>query len=120
MHCSLKSVLFAASFFTSLTAAAECTMPDTPALPDGASSTMEEMIAGQTAVKAFQADAQAFRSCLDAEMGSLKAAASDGDEAAAAAFKMKTDAYNASVASEETLANNFNAEIRAYKEANAK
>lgn len=120
MQSPLKTLLFMAGLLTSLTAAAECTMPDTPTLPDGTSATMEEMIAGQTSVKTFQADAQAFRGCLDAEMESVRAAASDGDEAAAAAFKLKTDAYNASVASEETLANSFNAEIRAYKEANAK
>lgn len=119
MQSSLKSLLFAASFITSLTAVAECTAPDQPALPDGTSSTMDEMIAGQKAVKAFQADVQAFRACLDEELESLKSAAADGDEAAAELFAAKTDAYNASVAAEEEVANNFNAQIRAYKEANA-
>lgn len=119
MQSSFKALVFAAGFITSLAAAAECTPPEQPSLPDGATSTMEEMIAGQQAVKAFQADAQAFRACIDTEIESLRPAADDGDAMAAESFAAKTDAYNASVAAEEKVANNFNAQIRAYKEANA-
>lgn len=119
MQSSLKPLLFAASLLTSLTTMADCTAPDQPSLPDGASSTMDEMIAGQQAVKAFQADAQAYRACLDETIESLRSAAADGDEAAGESFAATTDAYNASVAAEEQVANDFNAQIRAYKEANA-
>ena len=119
MQSSLKPLLFAASLLTSLTTMAECTAPDQPSLPDGASSTMDEMIAGQKAVKTFQADAQAYRACLDETIESLRSAAADGDEAAGESFAATTDAYNASVAAEEQVANDFNAQIRAYKEANA-
>lgn len=119
MQSSLKPLLFAASLLTSLTTMAECTAPDQPSLPDGASSTMDEMIAGQQAVKTFQADAQAYRACLDETIESLRSAAADGDEAAGESFAATTDAYNASVAAEEQVANDFNAQIRAYKEANA-
>lgn len=119
MQSLLKPLLFIALFLSSLTAMAECTAPNQPSMPDGASSTMDEMITGQKAVKAFQADAQKFRACLDKEIESMRSAASDGDEAAAESFAAKTDAYNASVAAEEEVANKFNAQIRAYKEANA-
>ena len=119
MQSPLKPLLFAASLLTSLTTMAECTAPDQPSLPDGASSTMDEMVAGQKAVKAFQADAQAYRACLDETIESLRSAAADGDEAAGESFAATTDAYNASVAAEEQVANDFNAQIRAYKEANA-
>jgi len=119
MQSPLKSLLFMAGLLTSLTAVAECTLPEQPTIPDGATSTMDEMVAGQKAVKAFQADAQAFRVCLDEEMDGLKSAATEGDKAAAEAYAAKTDAYNASVAAEEKIANEFNAQIRAYKAANA-
>ena len=116
---TLKTLVIATSLFAaSQTFAADCTRPTMPAVPDGASATMDEMIAGQGAVKAFQADAQAFRACVDGKLAGLKAAAADGDEAAAETFKATTEAYNASVSDEETLAEAFNAAIRAYKEAN--
>ena len=98
--------------------AADCTAPAMPELPNGETATMEEMIAGQTAVKAFQSDAQAYRACLEAELGTLKASAAEGDEAAAKAFSDMTADYNASVADEEKVAGDFNNAIRAYKAAN--
>jgi len=119
----LNKHLITGTFATALllscqTYAAECEAPATPEVPAGATATLEEMIAGQKSVKAFQADAQMFRQCVEGKLEGLKAAAAEGDEEAAEAFKNTTDAYNASVAAEEKLAEDFNTEIRAYKEAN--
>lgn len=113
-----KSLLTAALFMSAHAFAQDCTAPATPTLPDGASASLEEMVAGQAAVKSFQADAQAYRECLDGAMQRLRTAAEDGDAEAAEAFKQTTDAYNASVSAEENLATDFNSAIRAYKAAN--
>ena len=98
--------------------AEECSMPDMPTLPDGNSATMEEMIAGQQAVKAFQAAVETFRGCQDTMMETLKTRVAEGDEAAVADFQAATDAYNASVSLEEKLAEQFNQAIRDFKAAN--
>lgn len=113
-----RGLLAASVLVTGQAFADDCQAPQLPTVPDGASSSLEEMVAGQQAVKAFQTDAQAFRACIDEGLAALKAAATDGDEAAAETFKANTDAYNASVSDEEKLAEDFNAAIRAYKEAN--
>ena len=43
----------------------DCTAPPSPTPPDGATASMEQMLAGQKAVKAFQAANTDYRSCLD-------------------------------------------------------
>lgn len=98
--------------------AEECSMPDMPTLPDGNSATMEEMIAGQQAVKAFQASVEAYRGCQDSMMETLKTRVAEGDEAAVDDFQAATDAYNTSVSLEEKLAEQFNQAIRDFKAAN--
>ena len=115
MKTALKNLLLASVISSPAAMAADCSLSEVPELPNGKEATMDEMIAGQQAVKAFQADAQAFRACIDNELASLKEAAAEGDEAAAESFKMKTDAYNASVAAEEELAGEFNQQIKAFK-----
>lgn len=99
-------------------AANDCTMPDMPSIPDGSTATMEEMIAGQSAVKAYQADVESYRGCQDGRMQALRAAVEEGDPGAAPAFEEATAAYNESVTLEEQLAERFNQAIRAYKAAN--
>ncbi len=118
MNTSLKTLLLATALTSVSALADDCALGDAPGLPNGASSSMDEMVAGQQSVKAFQADALAYRACLDEGMKAIESAAAEGDEDAADNFKIMTDAYNASVATEEALANDFNAEIRAYKAAN--
>jgi hypothetical protein len=71
----------------------DCTAPPSPTPPDGATASMEQMLAGQKAVKAFQAANTDYRSCLD-------------------------PLVTASVSAEEEVANEFNVALREYKEAN--
>ncbi len=104
--------------FTSPILANECQQPKLPEIPDGAEASLEVMISGQKAVKAFQANAQDYRVCLETVLNDIKSTAEEGDKEAAAAFKAATDAYNASVAAEEKLASDFNSAIQNYKAAN--
>ena len=98
--------------------AKDCTMPEVPEIPDGSTATMEEMIAGQSAVKAFQAAVADYRGCQDGRMEAMKAAVEEGNPDAAPAYQAATDAYNKSVTVEEQVAEQFNQSIRAYKAAN--
>ena len=45
---------------------AECTYPKEPSnMPDGATATQDEMVAGMKAVKEYNAQVTAYLSCLD-------------------------------------------------------
>ncbi len=95
-----------------------CDAPAVPGTPEGASATMEEMIAGQQAVKAFQTANVAYRECLDGVMAAHKEAAEDGDDSAEGTYEAAVADYNAAVSVEEQLAADFNAAIRAFRAAN--
>lgn len=101
---------------------AECNMPDAPTLPDGGSANMEAMIAGQKAIKAFQAANLDYMACLEKLFteAESKAESTEGDEhdAAKAIYDKAVADYNDAVSLEEELAGQFNTEIREYKAAN--
>jgi hypothetical protein len=100
-----------------------CSMPEAPSMPDGSSASMEEMLAGQQAVKAFQTDNMDYMQCLEAEFQAAEARAkSTRDDAvrdsAEAAYRDAVEAYNAAVSTEEEVAKAFNVALREYKAAN--
>jgi len=103
-------------------AAGDCVGPETPAIPDGASSTMEQMIAGQTAVKAFQAANIEYMACIEPSLTAageqVDTGSADEKAAAKANYEEIETSYNAAVSAEEEVAGQFNAAIRAYKAAN--
>jgi len=103
-------------------AAGGCVNPEAPAIPDGASSTMEQMIASQKTVKTFQAANIEYMACLEpgltAAEAQLKAAPKDEKAAAQTNFEELQATYNGAVSAEEEVAGQFNAAIREYKAAN--
>lgn len=120
MNNTIKLALFGLAFSSAASFAQDCTAPAIPSLPDGATATLEEMLAGQKAVKDFQAENTAYRTCLEPQITAAEMAAS-GDSPGpelVEALKVLTDDYNASVSKEEELATSFNTELREYKEAN--
>lgn len=115
----IKLTLIGLALGSAASMAEDCTAPAAPTLPDGAKASLEEMLAGQKAVKDFQATNSAYRACLDPKMAAAETAAS-GDSPAQElvdALKKLNEEYNASVTTEEELANGFNTELREYKEA---
>lgn len=62
------------SSLATLSWAEECARPERPSVPNGAESNMEQMVAGQKAVKAYVAEGNTFTACLEA---AEKSAASD-------------------------------------------
>ena len=115
-----KPALLSLALLSSNAFAADCTAPDMPTVPDGGSSTMEQMLEGQKSVKAYQAANLEYMNCLEpliseAETTAQGESATDADKAKAKALN---DAYNAAVSQEEELAGKFNTAIRAYKAAN--
>ncbi len=106
-----------------LALAGDCVAPDTPKLPDGGSSTMEQMLEGQKAVKAFQAANLEYMACLEKDFTAAEAVAngdaSEEEKATAKArYEESVGAYNAAVSKEAEVAGQYNPEIREYKAAN--
>jgi hypothetical protein len=101
---------------------AECVAPDAPTLPDGGDATMQDMIAGQNAVKTFQTDNITYMVCLEKVFNEAEAAGKKGSDkekaAATAVYEKALDEYNNAVSKEEEVAGQFNTEIREYKAAN--
>jgi hypothetical protein len=122
----MKTIQFAAlalALGSSAGMAGDCSGPQPPSLPDGATASMEEMLAGQKAVKEYQAANLEYMGCLEkeftaAEAEALNSSSEEDKEAAQATYQKAVDAYNAAVSKEEEIAGQFNTEIREYKAAN--
>jgi hypothetical protein len=116
----IKFALIGLALGSAASMAGECTAPSLPTLPDGATATKEQMLAGQKAVKDYQAANTEYRACLDPQVAAAETAAagdSPSEEATAALKKLNED-YNGSVSKEEGLALKFNEAIKAYKAKN--
>lgn len=100
-----------------------CNQPDRPEMPNGAKASMEAMLAGQKAVKAFQASNMEYMQCLEREYSAAETTAKNSKDGtkkaeARAQYAKSIDAYNAAVSAEEAVAGEFNVSLRAYKAAN--
>lgn len=112
--------------FGSAAAMADCEAPETPEVPDGATASMDDMLAGQKAVKSFQTANVEYMKCLEGVFteaeATVKNAGEDASEediaAAQKAYSDAVEAYNAAVSNEESVAGQFNTEIREFKAAN--
>ena len=116
----IKPSLFCLALVSSATFAEDCAVPGVPSLPDGATASLQEMLDGQEAVKAYQASNTAYRICIDEKMEPAEAAllGDEADPELAKAVAELNSQYNASVAAEEKIAGEFNTELKAYKVAN--
>ncbi|HLG88895.1 MAG TPA: hypothetical protein VKZ79_17035 [Alphaproteobacteria bacterium] len=97
----LRSLTFVAGLlFASHAFAAECALPTAPAVPNGASASLDEMKTAQDSVKKFLADTDDFLKCLDFSH------AADADTK-----------HNKAVDQMQKLASNFNDQLKAFKAA---
>jgi hypothetical protein len=114
----LKIAVLGLALGSAMSMAEECVIPEKPTLPDGASSSMEQMLEGQKSVKAFQAVNLEYMGCLEPQLAAAAAKIKEGDEAALKEHQQLQESYNAAVSREEEVAGQFNTEIREYKAAN--
>jgi hypothetical protein len=97
---------------------ADCPYPPAPSkLPDGASATMEDMVAGQKAVRAYDDAIKAYVACIDQELS--EAIAKGGDkmkpEQKADMQKVETQKHNAAIDQDQSVADRFNEQVKVFK-----
>ncbi len=95
-------------------AKADCSYPAKIEIPNGTQATKDEMIAGQRAIKSYMEAMNAYLDCIELE---TRAAVQEGEAAEVTAERERLlgQKHNAAVDEMETLAAEFNAQVRAYK-----
>lgn len=100
---------------------AACTYPSPPdKLPDGATATRDEMLAGKKKVTEFDQAIGEYNTCLQKEadeaVAKLASITDDKEREAKKADiqKMADQKHNAAVEADEQLATRFNEQLRAY------
>jgi len=85
--------------------------PAKPEIPDGKTATNEQMMTAQGAVKDYVAKMEAYVACVDQEVESL------GDTVTEAQRNVQVQKHNAAVDEMTAVADQFNAEVRAFRDA---
>ena len=98
---------------------AACTYPAPPAkLPDGATATRDEMLAGKKLVTEFDNAIGEYNTCLQKEaveaIGKLSGDDKEKEAKKAEIQKMADQKHNAAVEADEQIATRFNEQLRAY------
>lgn len=97
---------------------ADCTYPPAPTkLPDGASATLEEMVAGQKAVKEYDKAIKDYVDCIDKELDDKIAKAGDKlkPEQKLDMQKVEAQKHNAAIDQLQNVADRFNEQVKVYK-----
>jgi hypothetical protein len=97
---------------------ADCPYPTAPAkIPDGATATMEDMLAGQKAVKEYDKAIGEYVACIDKEVKDSLAKGGDQlkPEQKADMQKVEAQKHNAAIDQEQSVADRFNEQVKAFK-----
>ena len=91
---------------------ADCNYPKMDfVIPNGATATMENMVAGQTNVKSYLADMDAYLNCLDSDLSKV----SENLDNYADIQELSDSKYNAAVDEMKEVEGQWNEAVRAYK-----
>ena len=80
-------------------------------IPNGVTATMENMVAGQTNFKSYNADMDAYLACLDSELSKVSKDLDNYQKIQS----LSDDKYNAAVDELIEAQNQWNETVRAYK-----
>lgn len=108
------AVLIGSAF--SASAMADCVYPKTPAAaPNGSKATEAEMLAGKEVFTNYQNEVNAYLECLDKEANARIVEAGDNADLAKQIKAMAAKKHNAAIDELTARANEFNEQLRAYK-----
>jgi len=114
----IKTTIIAA-LLTAAPLAFACDYPSRVDIPDGATATKEEMINGQRGVKGYMKAMEEYLACIEAEEKDAVAELGDiDDEALLQRTELFNAKYNAAVEEMNLVAEEFNMQVRTYKDAN--
>jgi hypothetical protein len=105
------------AMFWAAPAAADCVYPKAPAtLPQGSTATYEQMREAHRAVSEFDAEVHGFTVCLGLQAQEIRVGGNLAAEELASALAQLTEIHNAAVAEAEFVAEQFNQQLRIYRE----
>jgi hypothetical protein len=111
--------LFVMAFAAATAAAyADCPYPQAPAkIPDGATATLEDMVAGQKAIGAYQKAITDYTACIDKELDDALAKGGDKLKPQQKTDMQRVEAqkHNAAVDQLQAVADRFNEQVKVYK-----
>jgi hypothetical protein len=94
-----------------------CPIAVAPAVPDGASATLEQMKAAQSGFQAYDAATNAYVKCVDAAVEHIaqqsSGTAAPSDLQALKVFGVR--AHNTAIDQEQAVVDQFNGQVRTYK-----
>jgi len=118
MNKIMKSAISVAILLVAHSALA-CDYPERVEMPDGATATKEAMIAGQKGVKSYMAAMDEYLACIEGDEAAAVVALGDVDEdTKRQRAEMFNKKYNAAVEQMNLVAEEFNVQVRAYKDIN--
>lgn len=92
-----------------------CEYPERPTLPDGSSASKEEMIAAQTAVKAFLAAVDEYLDCIEQEeRDAIAAMESPDEETIKRRDELLSKRFDAANEEKFLFGETWNQQVRAY------
>ncbi len=94
-----------------------CPVATAPAVPDGATASLQEMEAADAAFHAYDAATNSYTKCVDAAVGSVAkqfAGVAEAPDLRALA-QFGTRAHNAAIDQEQAAVDQFNGQLRVYK-----
>jgi hypothetical protein len=113
----MTKMLVSLAFIFATPLALACDYPAPPKnLPDGATATKEEMLAGVKMISEYQEKMSSYLSCIEADQVFALQALAEDDEDGKNRSKSNFDKkYNAAVDDQTKTVEQFNLEIRNYK-----
>ena len=114
----MKALLAMVLAATAAPVFADCPYPQAPSkIPDGATATLEEMVAGQKAVNAYQKAINDYTACIDKELEDSLAKGGDKlkPEQKTDMQRVEAQKHNAAVDQLQAIADRFNEQVKVYK-----
>lgn len=100
------------------TAYADCAYPAAPdKIPDGATATLDEMLAGQKAVNVYNKAVNDYVACIDKQLDDNIAKQGDKlkPQQKTEMQRMEAQKHNAAIDQLQSIADRFNEQIKVYK-----
>ena len=94
-----------------------CSLPGAPAVPDGATASLQQMTAARSAFQAFDNATNAYVHCVDSTIDGIaqQQAANASRKDLETLKSFGAGAHDTAIDQEQALADQFNAQIRIYK-----